>query len=348
MFVLNSDITIGNFRFSGVKEVHIKRSLHGIADTATIQIPSIAKIVSNGSVAAGTVITGKQFNDGDLVTIKLGYNGDLQTEFKGFVKRRNLDMPLEVECEGYSWLLRRNTINIFETSIQVKDLLEKAVSGIDPNYKISVQCDVDLAFSNVSIEDKNGFDIISNIGRYTDGALSCFFIQPDVLWCGFLYTPYANGTDVFGIGQVKYRLRYNVIKNNSLKECVTENDPLKVIYNKKLSNGEKISQSSDAFKNYAGTHSKILNHLKDAPALKQLANEKAYKLNYSGYEGAVISFLQPYAAPGYTAVIVDDRYPDRNGVYAIEGVEIKFGIGGARRIVEIGPELGFANAMEND
>ena len=343
MFVLGSDITIGNFRFNGVNEVHIKRSLHSIADTAAIVLPSIAKIVTNGSSTPGIVITGNQFRDGDPVTIKLGYNGNLQTEFRGFVKRRNLNTPLEVECEGYSWLLRRNTINIFQSSIKVKDLLEKAITGIDANYKIDVQCDVDLELSNISIEDKNGFDVISNISKYTDGALSCFFIQPDILWCGLIYSPYAKGVDLFGVGNVKYRLGYNVVKNNSLKERLTENDPVKVKYCKKLSDGNKISQDSDVFKNYVRTHSKILNHLKEAPALKQLANEKAYKYNYAGYEGAIISFMEPYTQPGYTALIVDSRYPERNGTYLIEGIEVSFGINGARRVVEIGPKVGFAN-----
>jgi hypothetical protein len=69
MFVLSSDITIGNFRFSGVNKVQIKRSLHGIADTALITIPSIAKVVSGDKGNPEKVITGKQFKDGDPVNI---------------------------------------------------------------------------------------------------------------------------------------------------------------------------------------------------------------------------------------------------------------------------------------
>ncbi len=342
MFVLSSDITIGKFRFSGVNEVIIKRSLHSIADTAVIKIPSLAKVIKNNKVDPGTIVTGKQFSDGDPVTIKLGYNGSLQTEFSGFVKRRNLNMPLEIECEGYSWLLRRNNVNIFEKAISVKDLLLKAVSGIPGDYKINVECPVVLTLENVYIPNTSGFDVINSILKYSDGGLTCFFIRPDTLWCGFAYTPYANGDDVFNIGKVDYRLGYNVIKSNVLKERYTENDPVKVTYNTRLSNGDRIYQTSDVFEDLARQHTRVLNSIKNEEALKQLANEKAYQLNYAGYEGNINAFLQPYAAPGWQTSIVDDRYPDRNGTYIIEGTEVHFGINGGRRLVEIGLQVGFA------
>src|SRR4051812_34178084 len=120
MFALESDITIGKFRFSGVNELRIKTSLHSIIDTALINIPSVARIITNGKVVSENVITGNQFAEGDRVTIKLGYSGNMQTEFRGFVKRCDLNMPLQVECEGYSWQLRRNTINGFYKRINVK------------------------------------------------------------------------------------------------------------------------------------------------------------------------------------------------------------------------------------
>src|SRR6185312_15096362 len=105
MFALNSDITIGDFRFAGVHDVHIQRTIHSIMEAATIKIPSIAKIVKNGKALAETVVTGAQFEAGDEVKIQLGYNGQYETEFKGFVSSVDLNMPLTIVCEGYSWLM---------------------------------------------------------------------------------------------------------------------------------------------------------------------------------------------------------------------------------------------------
>ena len=337
-FELSSDITIGNFRFSGVHDVHIKRSIHSLADTATIKIPSIGTLSKKGKAFPVVVTTGNEFNDGDAVTIKLGYNGDLQTEFKGFVKRRDLDMPLEVTCEGYSWLLRRSTIKQFVNKMAVKDILALATSDTGP-HKINVQCAIDLTLEKIPTMDRSAFDLIGDISSYTDGCVNCFFIQPDTLWCGLIYTPYANNDDAIGAGKVSYRLGYNVVKDNSLKVRDAENDPVSVRYNTRQANGEKVSQTSDAYSDSVRTHSKILNQVKDAGALKQLANEKAYKLNYTGYEGSIKAFLQPYAGPGYIAYITDDRYPERNGSYVVESVEVHFGVNGARRLVELGPRL---------
>jgi hypothetical protein len=342
MFTLNSEVTIGKFEFSGVNEVRISRSIHSIADTAVLTIPSISKVIKSGKVVEEGIITGKQFADGDPVTIKLGYNGDMQTEFVGFVKRRNLNMPLEVECEGYSWLLRRNSVNGFYSSVSVKDLLEAAVSGIDSNYKINVDCTVDFELSNIVIDNQSGFDIINNLSKYTDGNLCCFFIKPNTLWCGFYYSLYAKDNSAFNVGTVNYKLGYNVVKDNSLKERFIENDPVEVTYRKKKANGDKIYEVSDVFKNFARKHVKILNHIKEAVTLKRLANERAYQLNYSGYEGHINAFLQPYATPGYHAYITEDRYPQNNGDYIIESTEVIYGINGARRKVEPGLKAGFA------
>ncbi len=339
MYVLNSDITIGNFRFSGVNALCINKSMHSIVETAVIILPSIAKVSKNAKVLPGTVITGTQFKDGDPVCIQLGYNGKLNTEFTGFVKQRNLNMPLEVVCEGYSYLLRRNTASVFWKTVSLKEYLQFAVSGIHSKYSIKVVCDLDLVLCNVLINNQSGFEMINDLVKYCDGNISCFFISTGVLWCGLYYSNCAIGKNVFNIGQVNYRLGYNVLKNNTLYERVNENDPTEVIYSKKLSTGAVLLQSSDVFSVVGSTHKRMLNTISSAGELKLLANEKAYQCSYNGYEGNIVSFLEPYVSAGYIANIQDSSYADKNGNYVVESTEVNFGINGARRIVEIGARI---------
>jgi hypothetical protein len=101
-----------------------------------------------------------------------------------------------------------------------------------------------------------------------------------------------------------------------------------------------VSATSDINKP-TSTQTKILGHFGELAELKSFANEKAFKTSYSGYEGSITTFLQPYAEPGFSALINDERYPERNGEYLIESVHTKYGINGARRTVEIGPRRGF-------
>ena len=70
--------------------------------------------------------------------------------------------------------------------------------------------------------------------------------------------------------------------------------------------------------------------------LERIAREEMEKYKYSGYEGKITTFIQPYAIPGMVAVLEDKRYNERKGNYYIIGTKVSFGMGGARRMVELG------------
>ncbi len=339
MFVLNSDITIGNFRFSGAKKVVISRSIHSIYEQATIVVPSVARIAKNGQDGAIEETTASLIADGDPVVIKLGYDGDLQEEFTGFVTQRDLNMPLEITCEGYSWLLSRNPVNISGKYMPIKELLQTAVAGIS-ECPIKVVCDLDITLNNVQVNG-TATDVIRYILRYTDGCVSCCFISPGTLWCGLVYTPIAKGIDLFNKGSVAYKLGYNVLKENRLQVRNVADNPVAVQYSKKLGGGLRFMVKSDVFAETGSVYNKILNQIGDTEPLRELADEKAYRLNYTGYEGSLHTFLQPYVRPGCLAYVADSRYPG-GGTCLVESVSTAYGIRGARRIVELGPQIGFA------
>jgi hypothetical protein len=367
MFVLCSDITIGKFRFSGVHEVRVQRSLHSFCDMAWIKIPSICRVIRGKSASPVTLVTGNQFADGDKVTINLGYNDTtilsgaatpiipggkndgLCTVFQGFVKRRNMNMPLEVECEGYSYKLRRMNVTAFRAKTTVSELLKLLMHDQDSSSGkivqgeangISVVVKNDLHLINVSLNENNGIEIIEAIKRWSQGTLNIFFINPTTLWCGLTYTPYTHGMDPFGLGTVKYKLGYNVVKDNNLKERVLADDRVQILFGGTFANGKKVMTASDE-KSAKRRQKTVLNNTGDLADMQMMANEAQYKANYAGYEGSINAFLQPYCGPGWIADISDDRYEERNGQYMIEGTDITYGQRGARIKVEIGPLLGF-------
>lgn len=350
-FILNSDIKIGipgvnEFRFGGVHEVTIRRSIHSYVDTAVIKLPSISKVKYKNKEMAATITTGDIWKDGDPVSISLGYGKDMQEEFRGFIKRRNLAIPLEIECEGYSWLLRKNNISGSWKTISVKKLLELAVSNLPKVGKetptIKVTCTHDTNLNNFHATNFTGADIINSILQNTDNNLAIFFIKPDTLWCGLVYTPYLNGNEILGPSRVKYRLGYNLIKDNTLKERTPLDNPVNIHYIKRKADGQRVSATTGIEKEIR-KYKKILNRIADSKELKALATEKKVRENYTGYEGKIYGFLQPFALPGYTAYLFDDRYHKREGLYFIESTEVIFGTKGAKRIIEIGPKVGSAN-----
>jgi len=351
MFVLNSNIRIGTLQFTGVHDVKIKRSLHGIGDSATITVPSIAKISSGQRAGSQNIAIGLLIAEGDQVVIALGYNGWMVTEFVGFVKRIGLQMPCVIECEGYQRVLRLGmALTGYYTTSSVAELLgliatasknvpNNGIIDVNANTEITVKCTVDIPLSQIRLEEIGGDELVSRIKQLCQGAIDICWIDYNKLWCGLTYTPYSKNNDPFGLGQVNYRLGWNCIKDNGLKER-QGTEKVQVIYGGTLATGQRLlTQSNEA--SAAKKVKAIFNNIPSVTAMQTMANETQYRKNYAGYEGHVTGFLQPYCAPGYMVNIVDDRYPVRNGVYMCETTEVTYGVRGARRIVELGPRLGF-------
>lgn len=337
MFILNSDITIGNFHFTGVHEVRIRRSIHSFIDTAIIKLPSIAALYTPVNKSnPEKITTSNKFKVNDPVTIKLGYNDDLREEFRGFVKEFNLDMPLEVICEGYSYSLSKKTFKGSWSSITVKDLLLMITKGTG----ITVNVVDNITLTKVLFTAYTGKKVIEYISEATSGALRIFFIAPDILWAGFLYTPYSKGNEVLQLPTVQYKLGYNAIKQNSLKLKNKNDDPTQIEFSKKLSSGKIITATAGNTVNNK-KFQQILNNISTPASLQSLADEKQLELNYSGYEGYIHTFLQPYCQPGYKVFVTDKKYPD--GYYLAESTEVIFGRNGARHNIELGLNIGFSN-----
>jgi hypothetical protein len=131
MFVLNSDITLGSFKAVKPVSVKIEKSMLQYTDKAVITLPITARIKTPDTSVSETLETAKAFSEGDAVTIRLGYNGSLKTEFEGFVSRVNFTSPVEIECEGYSYQLRKRTYQKTFVKASLLAVLKFLVAGTD-------------------------------------------------------------------------------------------------------------------------------------------------------------------------------------------------------------------------
>ncbi len=366
-FVLCSDITIGSFRFSGVHDVRVKRSIHSYAESAVITLPAMCRIRKGKNDALTLTVTSEQFKENDPVIINLGYNNEqsptgkvtpvrkwndenstkntIFTVFQGFVKKIGIGTPIQVECEGYLRKLRQD-VKVKRSSKNTKasevlKLLETGKDGTATGIKVHVEHDMDL--SNLKLSNKNGVEVIEEIKRAAQGILNIFFIEPDKLWCGLTYAPFSEGKSPFGLGEIYYRLGYNVVKDNTLNVRKTGAERVKVIVTGTDAAGNKIAAESGD--NEAQHEIKVMaSGIADKAGLLMIANEKQLKENYDGYEGSITGFLQPWCEPGWIVNIEDSRYPGMDGKYLIEATEVTFGNNGARIKTDIGPRLGFGKA----
>ena len=314
MYALSCEITIGGKRFRTVNDVHITRSIHSLMATAIIKVP-VTALLRQKDTPPTKVPTAEQIDVGDAVHIRLGYDGQLRTEFVGYVKGIDLKTPIEITCEDEFYGCRQRKITTSGTTT-LAELLAKC--GLKVAYAET------LTLKNFAYKDKSVAYILSKLK--TIYGLSVFFdLQGQIYAC----RPYKVIGD-----KVQYVLRRNVISDDKLQYQRGENVKLeiKAICFKK--DGTKV-EASLGDKDGA-TKTLYFYDIESLEELKTLAERELSRYRFDGYTGQIKTFLQPYASPCMVACLRDPVYPQRDGDYYVESVETSFGVGGARRTVEIG------------
>ncbi len=328
MFSLTCKIIIGNYKLFSVTDVKIKRSIYSFVDTATITLPASARLQTDAANPPASVLTAATFQEGDQVEIWLGYDNNLQREFKGFIKRVNAATPCEIECEGYSWQLRRKNI-LWATeknkTTKLKDLLATLIKGTDIKLSKSIP-DMDVQqFSEGNLSGTEALDWIKK-NLY----LTVYFAE-DELYAGLAFIEQPDSA------HVKYEIGGNLVKDDQLKFRRAEDVKIQIKavsfdnHNKPIEG--KAGDSSGAIRTI------YVQHINTEEKLNKIAESKLGDFRYNGYEGKITGFLEPFALPGYRVILRDDNYKDREGTYLIESTEVKFGTGGGRRTCDIGVKI---------
>lgn len=341
MFVLNSDITIGQFTRVKPHSVKITKSIFQFVDKAVINLPITARIIKDGVVETASAETAKQFKEGDKVLIKLGYNGVLNEEFEGFVSRINFSEPLELECEGYSYQLRKNSYRKTFVNAELIDVLKFLIA--DTDIVLDKKNIPGFPIDKIVFKGENGTEALEMIKKVSDNTIRLFFTGK-LLYAGLQYLQLKP--------TVKYRLGWNVIKDGNLKLREAKNRDVTVHFvgEKKDGTKTKVTIKNKSFEAAnkvtiasAGSTGEVLviksHGVHNEIAGKQIAEAKLQQLTFNGYEGKITAFGTPYCEPGYRAIIEDKKYQERGGNYIVEHTEVSYGMGGFRRVVGIGAKL---------
>lgn len=312
-----------------VTDVKIKRSIYSFVDTATITLPTSARLKTNTKDVPQSVSTAGSFQEGDKVEIWLGYDSDdnLHREFSGFVKSVNAATPCVIECEGYSWQLRRKNVpwSTEDDKTKLKDLLAKLVEGTDITLSKSIP---DVPVHQICEGDISGTEALDWIKKNL--YLTVYFSESE-LYAGLAYIEQPDKA------HTKYRIGWNLVKDDQLKFKKAQD--VKV-----LVKAVSFNNRNEAIVGQAGDSSGAIRtiHVRNITSeaeLKKVAEAEAGKLRYDGYEGKITGFLEPFALPGYRVILQDPNYGEREGTYLIESTEVKFGTSGGRRICEIGKKI---------
>lgn len=320
MFKLSADIKISSFKSIKPNKVSWKQHIDNYSDTAVFTIPAICKLKKQGDAYDNKVIPSAQaFREGMPVEIRAGYDGNYQLQFKGFLRRMNYSVPLEVECEGYSYQLRMKYVTKSYKNTTVRTILEDLIKGTDIRLSKDIPS---IPISKVVFMNATGIDVLD---WFKEKCLLTVNFHFDVLYVGL--------RGMSAAGSVQHRLGWNVVKDGDLKfDTDRQYAQINIKIEKTTKKGEKKTGSAGT-----GSETKVLKveAIEDERLLKQIAEEKKRQLNNVGYTGSITAFLEPYAQPGMSSVISDGKYPERSGRYFIEGVQGSVSTSGGRQKIAI-------------
>ena len=315
MYLLNWDIAIGAYKVKTLTEVKITTSVLNLSDTATITMPG------------QYMNTWRKIEDkvhvGDAVTIKLGYDNDLETEFTGYLKRISRDNnALVLECEDALWLTNRAVADMEYKSISLKELLTAVMAQVDP--KMTVECDYDFTYEKMVVFKSTALDVLKKVHEDTKANI---WFEGKTLHVHPVYQ------QAKGDKPVIYDTEVNVQSNELKWKDATDK---KVMVEVKYIDSDGTLSTKQYGVNGGEKVTRYVNAT-DNDLMKAAENE--YNLwNYSGYEGSLTGWLVPVVKAGGSVRLRDKERPE--GVYYVTGVEIEFGQNGAKRKVTLGRKLG--------
>lgn len=323
--VLKSNITLGDYTFTQVNNVEIKKSVDTLSDSAIITMPTSFILKNNNAFTS--VNMEDALKVGDKVFISLGYDGIVfRQEFAGYVKKIKPNIPLEIECEDAIFLIRRKTINKLFVNAELRDVLAEIIAGTGVELSSDIP---DLKLERFLLKNVNGAKALQKIKE--EFGLSIYINDDGKLFAGLQQ-------QLNAIETVKYHLqRQTITEENDLEFTKAEDVQLQIKAVGIASDNTRIEvQVGDTEGEQRTLHFYNVN---DAAKLKEIAESKLQQMKYTGYKGTLTSFLFPVVDRGWSADIKDSNYLDREGSYFVPTIEITYGENGARRIITLGSKL---------
>lgn len=326
MYLINAaDIQIiaegrQTLRFTRVNYVEIESSAKLLEDTAIVKIPTTARLERAGKFIS-EVETARQFRVGDQIAINLGYNGQLNEEFYGYISKILPGSPLTIECVDATWLLRRKNMKESFRNVDLGTLLEACVQGTGIQLIGEVPT---IRFTHFYMRNVTAASVLQELKD--DYGLTMYLKNFNELHVGLRsYTD--NKVVTYGFGE-------NIIDNDL--EWVNEDDTrikVKAVHIRK-NNTQVTKEYGDA----DGEQRTLFFYDVDNEAdLKQLAEQEVKKYKYTGFKGDFKTLLRPLAEVGNVARIRDKQYEgERDGDYLIDKIVTTFGNDGARRKISLG------------
>ncbi|MGR3791557.1 hypothetical protein [Flavobacterium columnare] len=320
MLRLSSEITIqgdATWVFYAVHTVKIIEDIGTLTDTCEIELPK--KIVWE-SKEKGIV----PIKRGDAITVKLGYDNELDIRFTGFIRSVDAKSPVRIKCEDGMFLLKQKKA---EPKAFKKANLNDVIVHLLNGTTISYQLIENIALGSYRITKPTIAEALQELKE--KHMLQSYFRVIDgksVLYIGLAYP-----TD--GKQRIYFKHGKNIISESFEYRDVNE-IRAKV---EATSFGAKHKKTYVEVGDTDGDVIKIrIDGLTEAE-LKKYANQALERYKQSGFKGSFETFGQPMVRKcDEVEIFASDG---NSGTYLVKKNEIDFGVNGFRQKIELGQPL---------
>lgn len=290
-------------------EVMIDTSIDNACQSATITLPRNISALQQ-----------QQLKDlikrGDAVSISLGYDGELNEEFTGYVESVGADVPVVIKVRDALWKVLQVAFNKSYQAAHLPTVLMD-LFGTDYSYQV-----MDATIGPIRFEKTTKGGAVKAL---KDDFGLVTFLKGTTIFCGKLFDSNARTVTYDQERNMKssdlvYRVSDDVKMKLSAKSIQKDgSDDIKVDV------GDEDGEQRTVV--YYGIDSK--------EELKKLADADLQRFKYDGYEGSFKGWGVPWCQFGDKVQLKSTLYPDRDGDYLAESVKVTFGKGGYEREIKL-------------
>jgi len=308
-FSIDLRITIAErIQFNVVKSIKIESTIEKFSDTAVLELPREFKnaIVNDKRFSIERKNLLEHLKVGDSIVIEAGYDGELYTEFSGYISNVGAEIPIVIECEDEMYMIKKKPlINHTFKSTNLKELLK----FIAPGYEVEA---LDMPIGKYMIERANPYKVIQDLKEKY--GVRCFF-KGKKLYAGLTVDFSPQTVHEFTFGR-------NIRESTDLKykTAASRKKFIKAVSMQKGSANKKVTyEFGDVGESEISLHAPLNLNQEE---LKQWAEKKYNSIVFDGYEGSIDGWALPRTEVGDSAKVKDPNYPTgyRDGQYFIDGV----------------------------
>lgn len=302
--------------FEKVSSVEITLDSESLTDTCVIKLPKKIKWQNEAEIP---------LKRGDAISVWLGYNGELELAFTGYIRTVGFKNPVVITCEDEMFRLKQiEAKKLSYKSVTLEKLLKEQDLG---GRAVKVFGEQNIGQYRVTASTVAGL-----LGNLKENGIRSFFRMENgtpVLYCGVLFEKEKTHKYVFATG-------INITKDEQLEYQSAEDVRLWVKAISLQPNNKKIKVEVG---DKDGEKRTIHAYNKTEKELKAWAEQELKRLKQDGLTGSFTAFGSPMINKLDNIAI--KLYGDRKGIYQVERNVIKYDTGnGFRQEITIGGRAG--------